>query len=69
MSNFSTNLATLLKKHQIRQRTLAKEIGVSEAAISWYINGKRSPKGYHLIAIAQFFKVDCVQLAQGVIDE
>ena len=69
MSNFSTNLATLLKKHQIRQSALAKETGVSQATISYYLSGKRLPTGMHLIAIAQFFSVDCVQLAQGVINE
>ena len=69
MSNFAMNLATLLKKHDISQRTLAKEIGASEAAISYYVSGKKSPRGYNLIAIAQYFRVDCWQLAQGVINE
>ena len=67
MSNFSTNLAMLLKKHNISQRQLAKETGLTEASISYYVSGKRSPKAVHLIAIAQFFDVDCVQLAQGEI--
>ena len=67
MSNFSTNLKTLLKKHKIRQRTLAKEVGISESAISYYLNEKRFPNGNHLIAIAQYFDVDCWQLAQGEI--
>ena len=69
MSNFSTNLTRLLKKHKIRQRTLAKEVGISESAVSYYVDGKRSPSGNHLIAIAQFFDIDCVQLAQGEINE
>ena len=69
MSNFSTNLTRLLKKHKIRQRILAKEIGVSEAAISYYVRGHKSPRGNNLIAIAQYFDVDCVQLAQGEINE
>ena len=69
MSNFSTNLATLLKNRKIRQRTLAKEVGISQAAISYYLKGGRIPKSNHLIAIAQFFNVDCVQLIQGTIKD
>ena len=69
VSNFSTNLKTLVKKHEISQRTLARESGLSEATISYYLSEKRSPKAYHLIAIAQYFSVDCVQLAQGEINE
>ena len=67
MSNFSTNLKTLMKKYKVQQRTLAEETGMDESTISNYLAQRRSPQSKQLIAIAQYFKVDCIKLAQGEI--
>lgn len=47
----------LLRKTGTPNKLLAKETGISEAAISHYVNGKRSPYAYVLAKIAKFF--DC----------
>lgn len=50
-------LLYLLRKTGTPNKLLAKETGISEAAISHYVNGKRSPYAHALAKIASFF--DC----------
>lgn len=56
MSNKKT-LAELRERKQMSQRALAKEIGVSSAAIGMYESGKRTPPLKKAILIAQLFDI------------
>lgn len=50
-------LAELRGEKRMSQRALAKEIGVSPAAIGMYESGKRTPPLKKAILIAQLFDV------------
>ena len=45
-------LRTLIAERGVSQKELAQKAGVTEAAISHYINGDRSPRGAILLNIA-----------------
>lgn len=55
----------LRKEKGLSQRELAKRVGVSFQSISFYENGKRTPKPEIWIKLANFFKVS-VSYIQGV---
>lgn len=44
-SEFGQRLSELLKSSNVSQRELAHKIGITEAAISRYINSDRTPNG------------------------
>lgn len=52
-----TNLEKLLKEKKIKQRDLAKVIGISEGTVSKYCNGSSEPDYKTLIDIAKFLNV------------
>ena len=43
-SAFSNNLITLMEQENLKQKDLAKKIGVTEISMSRYIHGTRKPK-------------------------
>lgn len=45
----------LFKKMKITQKEVAKSTGISEAAISKYIKGTRTPSSRNLFKLANFF--------------
>lgn len=49
-----------------RQQEVAEWCGVSQAAVSLWINGKKKPKPYHLLALASLFHLDPSALALAV---
>lgn len=49
----SVRFSTLLLEHGMTQRELAKELGVTEASVSLYVNGNRIPRTARLISIAE----------------
>ncbi len=51
------NIYYLLRKHGIKQKDLAKELGVTDNTISYFVNGARTPNIQQIIKIAQFFNV------------
>ncbi len=53
----------LRTERNISQATLAKELGVARAAISFWENGVNEPKLSYLIAIAKYFGVTLDYLA------
>ena len=52
LDNFSDNLSAILKDTGMTQRDLAMETGLSEAAISNYVNGRKLPGPKALVNIA-----------------
>lgn len=81
---FAQNLKDLREKMEISQRTLAKKLGVKQAAVSAYERGIRFPTAEKLIKIADFFdvstdkllgrewrsvKIDILTMARSILDE
>lgn len=56
MNQFQKNILFFLEKNELSETKLAKKIGVSQKAISRYINNGSSPKPDVLIALAKEFK-------------
>jgi transcriptional regulator with XRE-family HTH domain len=54
---FANNLSAILKESGMTQRELATESGLSEAAVSNYINGRKLPGPKALINMA--YALDC----------
>ncbi len=57
METFGQRLLAILKENHISSYKLAKEIHVSRATISNYINGKTKPSGSILYALSQYLRV------------
>lgn len=57
MANFANRLRQLRKAHRISQAGLAKVIGITQQAISYYESGKDIPTLDVLIRLADFFDV------------
>ena len=53
MSIFSDRLILLMKKHRINQKELAQRTGVTESAMSYYVNGDRTPRSDVLTRMAK----------------
>lgn len=59
---FGNNLAALLVKRGVSQSELAKRTGLTTAAISRYITGKRQPRGFVVAQIAEAIGVTTDEL-------
>lgn len=59
---FSQNLMYLLKKNNVRNVDLAKNLNLSKPAISNYLSGKHIPKRDLLVQIASYFDVSTEEL-------
>lgn len=53
MDNFATKLAEYLRNSGMTQRQLAEAAGVTEAAMSKYLSGERTPRAVTVGAIAK----------------
>lgn len=56
-TNFPERLQELLHENKISQRQLAREIGVTSAAVSAWCRGLKQPTADNIAAVAQFFGV------------
>lgn len=54
---FGVRLKELLKEKQISQETLAKSIGVSQRAVSKWINNQAEPTESSIVKCAKYFEV------------
>lgn len=57
MMGFGIRLKELLKEKAISQETLAKNIGVSQRAVSKWINLQAEPTETSIVNCAKFFEV------------
>ncbi len=64
MGKFSEHLRELMKERQMSAADLARATGLSEAAISGYLNGKKEPRGAQSKSIAQALNVSLDELWQ-----
>ena len=64
-SEFGQRLSELLKSSNVSQRELAHKIGITEAAISRYINSDRTPNGKIIGSIAKAMHVSTDYLIYG----
>lgn len=64
-SEFGQRLSELLKSSNISQRKLAQKVGITEAAISRYINSDRTPNGKIIGSIANTLHVSTDYLIYG----
>lgn len=64
-SEFGQRLSELLKSSNISQRKLAQKVGITEAAISRYINSDRTPNGKIIGSIANALHVSTDYLIYG----
>lgn len=64
-SEFGQRLSELLKSSNVSQRELAHKIGITEAAISRYINSDRTPNGKIIGNIANALHVSTDYLIYG----
>ncbi len=55
MSIFAERIAVLMKKHNLNQSQLAKKADITEAAMSNYVKGVRTPNSEVLLRIANVF--------------
>lgn len=53
MSVFSERLTALMKQNKINQKELAQMAEVTESAMSYYVNGERTPRSDVLTRIAR----------------
>lgn len=54
---FGKELKILLKEKDLSQETLAKAIGVSQRAVSKWINEQSEPTETYIVACAKYFRV------------
>jgi transcriptional regulator with XRE-family HTH domain len=54
---FGRRIKELLQEKRIKQSDLAKNLNVTEACISYWVNGKKQPTADNIIAVCQFFDV------------
>lgn len=59
---FAENLKGIMKEKGIEQKTLAQVIGVSDAAVSFWLNGQKYPSPGKVQKIADFLGVRKSQL-------
>ena len=64
-SEFGQRLSELLKSSNVSQRELAHKIGITEAAISRYINSDRTPNGKIIGNVANALHVSTDYLIYG----
>lgn len=66
IARFAITFNNLLQTNDIDQWQIASDLDISVGAISGYRNGTVEPKLINLIAIADYFGVDCHYLMTGV---
>ena len=66
---FSDTLRLLLSEKNMKAADLARATGLSEAAISDYLNGKKEPRGRQSIAIAEALGVSLDRLWETGLEE
>ena len=54
---FGKELRELLKERNLSQETIAKAIGVSQRAVSKWINGQSEPTESNIVACAKYFNI------------
>lgn len=69
MGSLGERILELLKKEGLSQKELAGMAGVTEAALSRYINNERQPKAEVLANIATALSTTSEYLLRGKIDE
>ena len=52
---FSERLSQLIKESGMTQTQVAEKLGVSQASVNFWINGRNDPKGKELFAISKLF--------------
>lgn len=57
MNDLKKRVIELINKHNINQKILASEIGITEATLSRNLNGIHEPKGEVILKIANYFNV------------
>lgn len=67
--SFAETLRLLLKERDMKSVDLARLTGLSEAAISDYINGKKEPRGRQSVAIAEALGVSLDRLWETGFDD
>lgn len=65
MSVIGENLKRLLKYRGMKQNKLAKELHTSQACVSRYVNGQRTPKVTVAFQMAQILQVDINEILRG----
>ena len=63
------NIVNRLQEIGMSQRRLAKLIGVTESALSRWVNGQREPRASMLYKISKILGVTMDDLMKGVDDE
>lgn len=53
MSVFSERISELMKNNRLSQKELSAKAGVTESAMSYYVNGERTPRSDVLTRIAK----------------
>ena len=66
VNDFPRTLSLLRKEKKISQRKAAAELGVSQALLSHYENGKREPSLDMLNKMSHYFNVSIDYLINGV---
>ena len=69
MSNIGERIATLMAKEKLSQKELAIMAGVTESALSRYLNNERQPKAEILANIATALNTTSDHLITGKSDE
>ena len=57
-----SKIKKILDTKGISQKELAEKVGLTESAMSRYVNGSRIPRGEYLISIAKALKVKVEEL-------
>lgn len=66
MSKFTMNLKKLMIEREMTAADIARKSGMTQAALSRYINGKRTPNLNSVIKIAKALNVPIELLMKGV---
>lgn len=65
METFSNRLRFLMQTNELSQKEIAKLTGISQGAISKYLNNLQEPKSKELYALSKALKVSMEQLCAG----
>lgn len=63
---FAINLNKQLQKAKITQSSLALRTGVVKSTVTWWLQGKTAPRGYHLPRIATCLGCRTQDLLKGI---
>lgn len=66
MSKFTMNLKKLMIEREMTAADISRKTGITQAALSRYINDKRNPKINSVIKIAKALNVPIELLMKGV---